>query len=86
MLMLRTPVDWPIIAEVRWGIVLMHVSLSAVQILTNDDPDAIFVYYGNTDILGHSYGTLAPQTISFDHTVARTPQNDTKMNSKRVPK
>ena len=41
MLMLKTPVDWPIIAEVRWGIVLMHVSLSVVQLLTNYTHDRV---------------------------------------------
>ena len=46
-----------------------QVTQQAVQILANDDPDAIFVYYGNTDVLGHSYGTLAPQTIAGVETV-----------------
>jgi hypothetical protein len=46
-----------------------QVTQQAVQILTNGDPDAIFVYYGNTDVLAHSYGTLAPQTIAGVETV-----------------
>lgn len=40
-----------------------NVKNSAVSILANEDPDAMFVYFGETDTAGHAYGTLASETI-----------------------
>jgi len=33
----------------------------AVQHLTTQDPDAAFVYFGNTDEIGHEFDSLAPE-------------------------
>ena len=35
--------------------------VAAVAQLANADPDAAFVYFGNTDILGHDKGSLSPE-------------------------
>ena len=46
-----------------WATADLRIKNDAVHILSNYDPDAMFVYFENTDGVAHSYGTLAQQTL-----------------------
>ncbi|MHC4740586.1 MAG: alkaline phosphatase family protein [Planctomycetota bacterium] len=49
--------------EVGWDTADLRIKNDAKNILSNNDPDAMFVYFENTDGVGHTYGTLAQETL-----------------------
>jgi hypothetical protein len=49
--------------DIGWDTADLRIKNDAKNILSNNDPDVMFVYFENTDGVAHSYGTLAQQTL-----------------------
>ena len=47
--------------ELGYGAADSQSVVAAVDYLTNEDPDAAFVYLGNVDIVGHATSSLSPE-------------------------
>ena len=49
--------------DIGWDTADLRIKNDAKNILSHDDPDAMFVYFENTDEVGHIYGATGQKTL-----------------------